>query len=151
MMLSRRMPRPTPVSTCTPSSSGPRCRMTSHIACTVERVSSEGKDDERLESANPAIPHIETIPNPLSLIPNPWSLSRIPIANLESESDFRATGCEPRTREPANRGSSHIDLMHGSGQLGHALDRCAVGEDDQRLVRPEGQRGSIDQDGFARG
>src|SRR5579862_915223 len=59
MMLRRRMPTATPSLAHTPSSSGPRCRMASHIWCTSARPGSMPSPNGASGlSTNPAIPHI---------------------------------------------------------------------------------------------
>src|ERR1700674_1058186 len=64
MMLRRRMPRPAPSATCTPSSSGPRYTICSHIWCTRASVMLLS----RVALTTPAIPHMVLI-DPFELDP----------------------------------------------------------------------------------
>ena len=61
MMLRRRMPSATPSSTHTPSSSGPRWRMTSHMRCDERArcaLESERRRERWKTSTKPAMPHM---------------------------------------------------------------------------------------------
>ena len=60
MMLRRRMPSATPSSTHTPSSSGPRWRMTSHISVHERAARRPARTATRLadDSTKPAMPHM---------------------------------------------------------------------------------------------
>src|ERR1700674_533931 len=86
MMLRRRMPRPAPSATCTPSSSGPRYTICSHIWCTRASVILLS----RVALTTPAIPHMVLIDpfeldpvelDPVELDPFEFILSRPPELN----------------------------------------------------------------------
>ena len=128
-MLRRRIPSATPSSTQTPSSSGPRCRMTSHIRWTSARLASASerrRGGGRLYETGDAAHSI-----------GPWSLVLGPLVRrlvlgrvVGGERGDDAGECELKSRRPATRiiePSTSASRATGWSRRGAAEQHARIG------------------------